>query len=76
MVRKRASGEEIQAEFKRRTALCDDHEGRCCECGSPIPRAVTPPNWIVDRLPNLSPGCFGAILRIVDQMRSEYELMS
>ena len=46
----------------------------------PPARAVTPkkiddPNWIVDGLPNLSPGCFGAILKIVDQMRSEYEFM-
>jgi hypothetical protein len=81
MVRKRAAVEELRAEFKRRIALCDEQEGRCRDCGVPIPRAVTPkkiddPNWIVDGLPNLAPGCFGAILKIVDQMRSEYELMS
>jgi hypothetical protein len=81
MIRKRAAVEEIQIELKRRIALCDDQDGKCRGCGIPIPRAVTPkniddPNWIVDGLPDLAPGCFGAILKIVDRMRVEYELMS
>jgi hypothetical protein len=81
IVKKRAAAEEIQIELQRRIALCDDHGGKCRGCGIPIPRAVTPknmgdPNWIVEGLPDLAPGCFGAILKIVDQLRSEYELMS
>jgi hypothetical protein len=81
MVRKCAAVEETQIELKRRIALCDDQNGRCRGCGIPIPRAATPknkddPNWIVAGLPDLAPGCFGAILKIVDQMRAEYELMS
>ena len=81
IVKRRALAEEIQIELKRRIETCDDLEGKCRGCGIPIPRAVTPknvgdPNWIVEGLPELAPGCFGAILKIVDQMRSEYELMS
>jgi hypothetical protein len=81
MIKKRAAVEEIRIELKRRIALCDAQDGKCRGCGIPIPRAVTPknmgdPNWIVDGLPELAPGCFGAILKIVDQLRSEYELVS
>jgi hypothetical protein len=80
MNKKRASTDEIQIELKRRIALCDDHDGKCRGCGVPTPRAVTPTdigesNWKIDGLPDLAPGCFGAILKIVDQMRAEYELL-
>ena len=80
MVKKRATTEKIQAELKRRIEACDDREGKCRGCGIPIPRAATPkeadgPNWSVEGLPDLAPGCFGVILKIVDQARLEYELI-
>jgi hypothetical protein len=80
MTKKRATAEEIQAELKRRIETCPDCNGGCRGCGSPRPRRVTPKaedaaNWIVEGLPGLAPGCFGSIVRIVDQARVEYELV-
>ena len=76
MEKKRATAEEIQAELRRRIKQCD---GACCQSGVPAPRPVTPkvngaPNWTIDGLPELAPGCFGTIVRIVDQARDEFEL--
>lgn len=76
MQKKRATAEEIQDELRRRIQQCD---GLCCRSGVPAPRPVTPketgaPNWTIDGLPELAPGCFGTIVRIVDQARDEFEL--
>ena len=76
MEKKRATAEEIQAELRRRIKQCD---GACCQSGIPAPRPVTPkasgaPNWTIDGLPELAPGCFTTIVRIVDQARDEFEL--
>jgi hypothetical protein len=75
----RATAEEIQSELKERIERCADRH--CRGCGVPVPQAARPKeaggaNWIVKGLPELAPGCFGAIIRIVDQMRLEYELVS
>jgi len=80
-IKKRATAEEIQAELKQRIEMCADRDGNCRGCEAPAPRPVTPKeeggsNWIVESLPGLAPGCFGAILKIVDQARLEYELIS
>jgi len=79
-VKKRATAEEIQAELRQRIEMCVDRDGNCRGCEAPAPRLVTPKqeggsNWIVESLPGLAPGCFGAILKIVDQARLEYELI-
>ena len=76
MEKKRATAEEIQAELRRRIKQCD---GACCQSGVPAPRPATPkasgaPNWTIDGLPELAPGCFTTIVRIVDQARDEFEL--
>lgn len=79
--KKRATAEEIQADLKQRIELSDDRDGNCRGCGTPTPRLVRPKaeggsNWIVEGLPELAPGCFGTIVKIVDQARLEYELVS
>jgi hypothetical protein len=81
IVKKRATAEEIQADLKGRIERCTELGGKCCDCGTPLPRpakAKKPgdPNWVVDGLPGLVSGCFGTIVRIVDQARLEYELVS
>jgi hypothetical protein len=79
-VKKRATADEIQADLKHRIEMCADRDGNCKGCDAPTPRLVEPKkegdsNWIVERLPGLAPGCFGAIVKIVDQARLEYELI-
>lgn len=79
MVKISATAAEIEAELRRRIELCPDRDGSCCGSGVPTPRFARPreeggPNWTVDGLPELAPGCFGTILKIVDQVRLEYEL--
>jgi len=32
------------------------------------------PNWTIDGFPELQPGCFTALVKIVDQARLEYDL--
>ncbi len=81
MSKKLATSEEIQVELQRRIELCSGRDGSCCRSGVPTPRFTKPkeaggPNWTVDGLPELAPGCFGVILKIVDQARLEYELTS
>jgi hypothetical protein len=80
MEKKRATADEIKAVLKHRIELCTERDGACRGCEAPSPKAARPrnegdPNWIVDALPQLAPGCFAAILRIVDQARLEYELV-
>ncbi len=77
--RKRATAEEIQVELRRRIDDCPERDGSCCRSGVPTPRFSAPrsagdPNWTVDGLPDLAPGCFGAILKIIDQARLEFDL--
>lgn len=78
--KKRATAEEIRAELRRRIEACGDLDGRCRGCGAPLPRVTSPkeidgPNWSVEGFPDLIHGCFGVILKIVDQARLEYELI-
>ena len=71
MAKKRATAEEIRAELRQRIEACGDLDGSCRGCGVPIPRITSQkqlngPNWGVEGFPDLAPGCFGVILRIVD----------
>lgn len=80
MLKKRATVDEIRTELKRRIEACDDLDGHCRGCGVPELRSMhlkeaDGPNWGIDALPHLAPGCFGAILKIVDQARLEFELV-
>lgn len=81
IVRKCATADEIQAELGLRIAGLIERDARFGGCQAPRPRPSRvrqdgDPNWAVDGLPGLAPGCFGAIVRIVDQARLEYELVS
>jgi hypothetical protein len=80
-IRKRATAEEIQADLKERIDRHFEREGKLGGCGAPLPRPARVreqggPNWTVDGFPGLPNGYFGALVRIVDQARLEYELVS
>jgi hypothetical protein len=80
-IKKRATAEEIQADLKDRIDRCISRDAKFAGCEAPRPRAVrrrdeTAPNWTVDGFPGLQPGCFGALVKIVDQARLEYDLVS
>jgi hypothetical protein len=80
-IKKRATAEEIQADLKERIDRCIARDARFEGCEAPRPRPVQPrdagaPNWTVDGFPGLASGCFGTLVKIVDQARQEYELVS
>jgi len=80
-IKKRATAEEIQADLKERIDRCIARDAKFAGCQAPRPKPVRPrdqaaPNWTVDGFPGLQPGCFGALVKIVDQARLEYELVA
>ena len=80
-IKKRATAEEIQADLKERIDRCVVRDAKFAGCEAPRPKPVRPrdqaaPNWTVDGFPGLQPGCFGTLVKIVDQARLEYELVA
>lgn len=80
-IKKRATAVEIQADLSERIERRAAREPRLSGCAAPMPR-LSPthrdgaPNWTVDGFPDLQPGCFTALVKIVDQARREYELVT
>ncbi len=79
-VKKRATADEIQAALRERIArlIARDEKFRGCE--APRPRLsrtqrAGSPNWTVAGFPGLPSGGYGTLVEIVDQTRSEYELV-
>ncbi len=80
-VKKQATAEEIRADLQERIDRHIARDGRFRGCAAPLPRPVTviedgAPNWTIDGFSALAPGCFGALVKIVDQARLEYELVA
>jgi len=80
-LKKRATAEEIQADLQGRIErmIARDSKYKGCEAPTPKPipsRSGGAANWTVTGFPNLAPGCFTALVEIVDQARQEYELVS
>lgn len=79
-IRKRATAEEIQADLKSRIDGQIARDAKFEGCEAPLPRATRTQddgaNWTVDGFPGLPNGCFGTLVRIVDEARREYELVS
>ena len=82
-IQKRATAEEIQADLRERIERHFARDGKPPGCEAPLPRPARAregedggPNWTVDGFPGLPNGCFGALVRILDQARQEYELVS
>ena len=80
-VRRQATAEEIRADLQDRIDRCIARDPKFTGCEAPMPRPVTPrhdsaPNWTIDGFSALAPGCFTALVKIVDQARLEYDLVS
>ena len=80
-IRKRATAAEIQADLSERIERQATREPRLRGCAAPVPllsrtQRAGAPNWTVNGFPNLQPGCFTALVKIVDQARREYELVA
>ena len=80
-IKKRATADEIQADLQRRIdrLIARDEKFHGCTAPRPHPsRAQRPgaPNWTVDGFPGLPSGGYGTLVKIVDQARGEYELVS
>ena len=79
-IKKRATAAAIHADLSERIARLATREPkyRGCAAGLPKPLQVPrdgAPNWTVDGFTELQPGCFTALVKIVDQARLEYELV-
>jgi hypothetical protein len=78
-IKKPATAAEIRAELRQRIERLAAREPKFRGCAAPVPKALHvdrdgAPNWTIDGFPNLQPGCFTALVKIVDQARLEYEL--
>jgi hypothetical protein len=79
-LRKRATAEEIHADLQARIDRIAQREGKLQGCRVSAPKRMTPrgvdaPNWTVEGFPDLKPGCFTTMIKILDQVRMEYELI-
>jgi hypothetical protein len=79
-IKKRATAEEIQADLQERIDRLIARDAKFQGCSAARPRVVPQrhdraPNWTVDGFPGLPSGGFGALVKIVDQARLEYELV-
>ena len=79
-LKKQATAEEIRADLQERIDRCIARDPKFAGCTAPFPRPVAPrrhgaPNWTIDGFSALAPGCFTALVQIVDQARLEYELV-
>ncbi len=79
-VKKQATADEIRADLQERIDRHVARDARFQGCEAPVPRPVQAledgaPNWTIDGFTALAPGCFTALVKIVDQARLEYELV-
>ena len=79
-IRKRATAAVIHADLNGRIARLAAREPKYNGCAAALPKPLNvsrdgAPNWTVDGFTQLQPGCFIALVRIVDQVRLEYELV-
>lgn len=79
-LKKRATADEIQADLQERIDRLSarDEKFRGCTAARPRPTRARNdgPNWTVDGFPGLPSGGFGTLVKILDQARLEYELIS
>jgi hypothetical protein len=80
-LKKRATAEEIHADLQGRIERLSARDAKLRGCSVSLPRPIRQrdehsPNWTVDGFPGLQPGCFTAMVKILDQVRLEYELVA
>ena len=77
--KKRATAEAIHADLNGRIERLSARDPKFRGCAAGMPRVQAParkgaPNWTIDGFTELQSGCFTALVKIVDQVRLEYEL--
>lgn len=80
-LKKQATAEEIQADLQGRIERMIARDAKYAGCEAPTPKPIPTrsggaANWTVTGFPGLAPGCFTALVQIVDQARLEYDLVS
>lgn len=78
-IKKRATADEIQADLQERIDRLIARDDKFRDCTAPRPHLTRAtragaPNWTVHGFPGLPSGGYGALVKIIDQARSEYEL--
>lgn len=79
-IKKRATAEIILADLNERIERLAAREPKFQGCAASLPKPLPPrhngaPNWTIDGFPQLQSGCFTTLVKIVDQVRLEYELV-
>ncbi len=77
--KKRATAEAIHADLTGRIERLSARDPKFRGCATGMPRLQAPvregaPNWTIDGFTELQSGSFTALVKIVDQVRLEYEL--
>jgi hypothetical protein len=79
-LKKRATVEEIHADLQARIDRLArrDEKYRGCRVSQPKPIDTNKNghNWTIAGFPDLPSGCFTEVVKIVDQVRLEYELIA
>ena len=80
-IKKRATAEAIHADLTDRIERLAAREPKYRGCAAALPKPLPvrrdgAPNWTVDGFTELQPGCFTALVKIVDQVRLEYDLVA
>jgi hypothetical protein len=78
--KKRATAAIIHADLNERIERLAAREPKFQGCEASLPKPLHAfrdgsPNWTVDGFTALQPGCFIALVKVVDQARLEYELV-
>lgn len=79
-IKKRATAAVIHADLSERIERLAAREPKFRGCAAALPKPLHvprdgAPNWTVAGFTKLQPGCFTALVKIVDQARLEYELV-
>ena len=79
-IKKRATAAMIHADLRERIERLAARDPKFHGCAPALPKPLQAirdgaPNWTVDGFTELQPGCFTALVKIVDQARLEYELV-
>ena len=79
-IKKRATAAEIHAELQERIDRLAARDERFRGCAASRPRSTRArtdgaPNWTVEGFPGLPSGGFGTLVKVLDQVRMEYDLV-
>lgn len=78
-LKKRATADEIHADLQSRIDRLANHDQKYRGCSVSAPKPINTNknghNWTVAGFPDLPSGCFTEVVKLVDQVRLEYDLI-